>query len=238
LNGFDLTVARGESVALVGPSGAGKSTVFELLLRFYDPSRGALFFGETDLREMPLEAWRDKIALVPQQPTLFSGTIFSNIAYGAAEPTQEAVERAAAMAHAHEFIVTLPDGYQSDLGAQGVRLSGGQRQRIALARAILADPELLLLDEATSALDTESEWHVQQALAEIMRERTTLIIAHRLSTVINADRIVVMDQGKVIDSGRHDVLMGRCELYQRLARLQFQSADAILTDADDPHNLA
>ena len=223
LNEFTLTIQPGESVALVGPSGAGKSTVFELMLRFYDPIAGAIRFGGTDLRDIPLEDWRQKIALVPQQPTLFSGDIFYNIAYGATDPSQEAVEAAARMAHAHEFIQTLPNGYQSDLGAQGVRLSGGQRQRIALARAILSDPELLLLDEATSALDTESEWHVQQALAEIMRERTTIIIAHRLSTVINADRIVVMDAGKVIDSGPHETLMQRCTLYQRLARLQFQT---------------
>ena len=225
LHHFDLTITPGESVALVGPSGAGKSTVFELMLRFYDPGEGALFYGNTPLRDVPLQDWRAKIALVPQQPTLFSGTIFSNIAYGVTAPDQKAVERAATMAHAHEFIVALPEGYQSDLGAQGVRLSGGQRQRIALARAILADPELLLLDEATSALDTESEWHVQQALADIMRERTTIIIAHRLSTVINADRIVVMDRGNVIDSGRHEVLIARCDLYQRLASLQFQSTE-------------
>ena len=198
------------------------------MLRFYDPSEGVLYYGKTDLRDVPLLDWRAKIALVPQQPTLFSGTIFSNIAYGVSDPSQEAVERAATMAHAHDFIVALPEGYQSDLGAQGVRLSGGQRQRIALARAILADPELLLLDEATSALDTESEWHVQQALTDIMRERTTIIIAHRLSTVINADRIIVMDQGKVIDSGNHDTLISRCGLYQRLARLQFQSAERAL----------
>ena len=223
---FTLEIAHGESVALVGPSGAGKSTVFELMLRFYDPIAGAIRFGGVDLRDMALDSWRQKIALVPQQPTLFSGDIFYNIAYGATEPTQAAVEDAAQMAHAHEFIQTLPEGYQSHLGAQGVRLSGGQRQRIALARAILSDPELLLLDEATSALDTESEWHVQQALTEIMRERTTIIIAHRLSTVINADRIVVMDEGQVIDSGPHDELMKRCELYQRLARLQFQTESA------------
>ena len=223
LNDFTLDIHHGESVALVGPSGAGKSTVFELILRFYDPTAGAIHFGSTDLRDLSLDSWRQKIALVPQQPALFSGDIFYNIAYGAVEPSAATVEAAATMAHAHEFIQALPDGYQSHLGAQGVRLSGGQRQRIALARAIFSDPELLLLDEATSALDTESEWHVQQALTEIMRERTTIIIAHRLSTVINADRIVVMDEGQVIDSGSHDQLMTRCNLYQRLAQLQFQT---------------
>ena len=227
LQDFSLDIEHGESVALVGPSGAGKSTVFELILRFYDPTAGAIKFGDSDLRHLSLESWREKIALVPQQPALFSGDIFYNIAYGATDPSQASVESAARMAHAHDFIQTLPEGYRSHLGAQGVRLSGGQRQRIALARAILSDPELLLLDEATSALDTESEWHVQQALTEIMRERTTIIIAHRLSTVINADRIVVMDEGRVVDSGTHDALMKRCDLYQRLARLQFQTEQVI-----------
>lgn len=222
LSAFTLDIRHGESVALVGPSGAGKSTVFELMLRFYDPIAGAIRFGGVDLRDMPLDSWRQKIALVPQQPALFSGDILYNIAYGASDSSQQAIEAAAQMAHAHEFINTLPDGYRSHLGAQGVRLSGGQRQRIALARAILADPELLLLDEATSALDTESEWHVQQALKEIMQGRTTVVIAHRLSTVINADRIIVMEEGGVVDSGRHDELMARCDLYQRLARLQFE----------------
>ena len=223
LNGFNLTIQPGESVALVGPSGAGKSTVFELVLRFYDPAVGAIEFGGTDLRALSLTAWRQKIALVPQQPALFSGDIFYNIAYGADSPTQASVETAAQMAHAHDFIAALPEGYRSDLGAQGVRLSGGQRQRLALARAILVNPELLLLDEATSALDTESEWHVQQALTEIMQGRTTIIIAHRLSTVMNADKIVVMNEGKVVDSGRHEDLITRCDLYQRLANRQFQS---------------
>ena len=223
LNGFNLTIQPGESVALVGPSGAGKSTVFELVLRFYDPAKGAIEFGGTDLRALSLTAWRQKIALVPQQPALFSGDILYNIAYGADSPTQASVETAAQMAHAHDFITALPEGYRSDLGAQGVRLSGGQRQRLALARAILVNPELLLLDEATSALDTESEWHVQQALTEIMQGRTTIIIAHRLSTVMNADKIVVMNEGQVVDSGRHEDLIRRCDVYQRLASRQFQS---------------
>ena len=223
LNGFNLTIEPGESVALVGPSGAGKSTVFELILRFYDPANGTIEFGDKDLRALSLTTWRQKIALVPQQPALFSGDIFYNIAYGADNPTQASVESAAQMAHAHDFIAALPEGYHSDLGAQGVRLSGGQRQRLALARAILVNPELLLLDEATSALDAESEWHVQQALTEIMRERTTIIIAHRLSTVMNADKIVVMNEGQVVDSGRHEDLIMRCDLYQRLANRQFQT---------------
>lgn len=226
LDGLTLTVVPGKSLALVGPSGAGKSTVFELLQRFHDPQAGVISYGDADLRDLGLYAWRAKAALVPQSPVLFSGDIRLNIAYGAPGATDAQVEAAAKAAHAHEFISELPEGYQSQLGAQGVRLSGGQRQRIALARAILNDPEILLLDEATSALDTESEHHVQQALTEVMRDRTTIIIAHRLSTIINADMIAVMDKGQVIATGTHSNLLTSCPLYARLASLQFREENS------------
>ncbi len=229
LKNFQLRIEPGESIALVGPSGAGKSTVFELILRFYDPTAGVISFGGSDLRDLSLTEWRQKIALVPQHPTLFSGNVLYNIAYGANEPTEKDIRAAAEMAHAHDFISKLPNGYKSDLGAQGIRLSGGQKQRLVLARAILSNPELLLLDEATSALDAESEWHVQQALGNIIQSRTTIVIAHRLSTVINADRIVVMDEGSIIDIDNHEALVDRCPLYQRLAKLQFQSVTTSLS---------
>ena len=174
---------------------------------------------------MPLDTLRAKTALVPQSPILFTGDVSANIAYGQPDASHAEIEAAARAAHAHEFISQLPEGYQSLLGAQGVRLSGGQRQRIALARAILNNPEILLLDEATSALDTESEYHVQQALAEVMRNRTTVIIAHRLSTIINADQIAVMEQGKVIAIGTHSELLETCDLYQRMANLDFDEID-------------
>ncbi len=225
LNELNLTIAPGKSLALVGPSGAGKSTVFELLQRFYDPQAGSVRYGEVDLRAMPLDTLRAKTALVPQSPILFTGDVSANIAYGQPDASHAEIEAAARAAHAHEFISHLPEGYQSLLGAQGVRLSGGQRQRIALARAILNNPEILLLDEATSALDTESEYHVQQALAEVMRNRTTVIIAHRLSTIINADQIAVMEQGKVIAMGTHSELLETCDLYQRMANLDFDEID-------------
>lgn len=225
LNALNLTIAPGKSLALVGPSGAGKSTVFELLQRFYDPQAGSVRYGEVDLRAMPLDTLRAKTALVPQSPILFTGDVSANIAYGQPDASHAEIEAAARAAHAHEFISQLPEGYQSLLGAQGVRLSGGQRQRIALARAILNNPEILLLDEATSALDTESEYHVQQALAEVMRNRTTVIIAHRLSTIINADQIAVMEQGKVIAMGTHSELLETCDLYQRMANLDFDEID-------------
>jgi len=223
LDDLTMTIQPGASLALVGPSGAGKSTLFELLQRFHDPQRGGIYYGDIDIRDIPLTTWREKAALVPQSPVLFTGSVRYNIAYGKPEASLEEIKTAAGIAHAHEFIDALPEGYESALGAQGVQLSGGQRQRLAIARAVLKDPEILLLDEATSALDTESEFHVQQALAQIMRERTTIIIAHRLSTVVNADQIAVVDRGKVIAVGTHKELLTSCELYARLAALQFEN---------------
>ncbi len=222
LSGFNLKIPPGKTLALVGPSGAGKSTIFELLQRFYDPTNGALTYGGKPISDYPLAQWRQKLALVPQAPILFSGDISYNIGYGNPEATEEEIAAAAEAAYAKEFIERLPDGFSSEIGAQGVQLSGGQRQRIALARAILKNPEILLLDEATSALDTESEHYVQLALGELTRGRTTVIIAHRLSTIMNADAIAVVDKGSVIDVGTHGELLSRCELYQRLASMQFR----------------
>ena len=222
LSGFNLTIPPGKTLALVGPSGAGKSTIFELLQRFYDPTKGALTYGGRPISDYPLAQWRQKLALVPQSPILFSGDISYNIGYGNPEATDAEIEAAAEAAYAKEFITRLPEGFSSEIGAQGVQLSGGQRQRIALARAILKNPEILLLDEATSALDTESEHYVQLALGELTRGRTTIIIAHRLSTIMNADAIAVVDKGSVVDVGTHAELLSRCELYQRLASMQFR----------------
>ncbi|MEP5568259.1 MAG: ABC transporter transmembrane domain-containing protein [Halioglobus sp.] len=226
LKNFSLPIKAGQSLALVGPSGAGKSTVFELLQRFYDPQSGLVTLDGRDIRELGLTQLRENIALVPQQPALFTGDVSYNIGYGRPGAKQQEIEAAAKAAHAHDFISQLPEGYESHLGEQGVRLSGGQRQRIALARAILNDPKILLLDEATSALDTESEHHVQQALEKLMQNRTTVIIAHRLSTILHADCIAVMDHGQLVASGSHHELMQSCELYQRLARLQFKDDNA------------
>ena len=221
LTDFELSIPPGKSLALVGQSGAGKSTLFELLQRFYDPQQGSISYGAHDLRQIPLAAWRERAALVPQSPVLFSGSVRYNIAYGKPDATDAEIQSAAQTAYAHDFISQLPEGYNSPLGAQGVRLSGGQRQRIAIARAVLKNPEILLLDEATSALDTESEYYVQQALSEIMHDRTTIIIAHRLSTIINADKIAVIDQGRVVATGTHNELLSTSALYARLASLQF-----------------
>lgn len=222
LKDINLTIKKGQVVALVGPSGAGKTTLFELLQRFYDPQQGQVKFNGENIANIALEQLRQSMGLVAQQPVLFSSNVYDNISYGKPEATQEQVIDAAKRAHAHEFIEQLPQGYQSFLGEQGVRLSGGQKQRIALARAILKDPDILLLDEATSALDAQSEHHVQAALNELMTGRTTLIIAHRLSTVLHADKIVVMDQGKIVDSGTHQSLLESSVLYQRLCELQFE----------------
>ncbi len=230
---FSLAIPAGRSLALVGPSGAGKSTVFELLQRFYDPQAGAITLDGRDIRGLSLAELRGQIALVPQQPALFTADVRYNIAYGKPGATDDEVIAAATAAHAHEFITALPDGYASHLGEQGVRLSGGQRQRIALARAILNDPRILLLDEATSALDTESEYQVQLALQTLMQDRTTVIIAHRLSTILHADRIAVMDGGRVVATGNHESLLRESELYARLAKLQFRDPDDELAGAGD-----
>ncbi len=221
---FNLHIRAGESVALVGPSGAGKSTVLHLLLRFYDPQAGAIRFDGVDLREMPLAALRERIALVPQEPVIFGASARDNIRYGRLTASDAEVETAARAAEAHQFIAELPEGYDSFLGERGVRLSGGQKQRIAIARALLSTAPLLLLDEATSALDSHSEQLIQQALERLMTGRTTVVIAHRLATVLRADRIVVLQAGRIVATGSHRELLAQGGLYAELARLQFGSA--------------
>ena len=221
LDGVSFEIAAGERVALVGPSGAGKSTVFELLLRFYDPASGGVRFAGVDLRDADPAALRARIGLVAQEPFIFSADAWDNIRYGRPGATDEEVRQAAVAAAAAEFLDALPDGFDTFLGEKGVRLSGGQRQRIAIARALLRDPALLLLDEATSALDSESERLVQDALGRLMAGRTTLVIAHRLATVQAADRIIVLDRGRIDAVGSHAELVLRSAIYARLAALQF-----------------
>jgi len=225
LKGLNLTVTPGEHVALVGPSGAGKTTVFQLLLRFYDPKSGVVRIDGTDLRDVDPREARARIGLVSQDPVIFAADAMENIRYGRPDATDAEVYAAAEAAAATEFISKLPEGMKSFLGERGVRLSGGQKQRIAIARAILRDPALLLLDEATSALDAENERLVQTALERLMVGRTTMVIAHRLATVVNADRIAVIDDGRLVDTGRHEQLLISNPLYARVAKLQF-SADA------------
>jgi len=233
LQGVSLRIGAGEVVALVGPSGAGKTTVASLLPRFWDVSSGRITFDGVDIRDLALSELRGAIGIVPQEPTLFSGTIRENIAYaalggGAPPPTEESIFAAAKAAHAVEFIERLPDGFDTRVGERGVKLSGGQRQRIAIARVFLKDPALVILDEATSSLDTESERLVEEAMEDLLRARSTLIIAHRLSTVLRADRLVVIDRGVIVEEGRHQDLLAIEGVYSRLYRGQFRPGDALV----------
>ncbi|HOU64803.1 MAG TPA: ATP-binding cassette domain-containing protein, partial [Thermomonas sp.] len=221
LHEFSLRVQPGETVALVGPSGAGKSTLLSLLLRFHDPQAGRITLDGIDLRELDLDALREAIALVPQSPTLFAASAADNIRYGRLDASDAEVREAAEAAEADTFLDALPDGFASELGERGARLSGGQQQRVAIARALLKDAPVLLLDEATSALDAQSERAVQTALEHLMEGRTTLVVAHRLATVLRADRIVVIDAGRIVAEGTHAELLAQNGLYAELARLQF-----------------
>jgi subfamily B ATP-binding cassette protein MsbA len=230
LRDINLTVPLGQMVALVGASGGGKSTLTKLIPRFHDPAEGAVLWDGIDLRDVTLDSLRRKIALVTQETVLFNDTVRYNITYGRPDATQEELEKAANIAFADEFIKDLPDGYDTLIGERGIFLSGGQRQRLAIARAVLADAPVLILDEATSALDAESERLVQRALNNLVRDRTTLVIAHRLSTVRRADQIVVMEKGEIIETGNHEQLLKKGGIYRRLYELQFAEEDNLLED--------
>jgi ATP-binding cassette subfamily B protein len=221
LDGFDLEIKSGETVALVGPSGAGKSTIFQLLMRFFDPTSGQITLDGKPIQKLAREDFRQHLAMVPQDPVIFGTSAMENIRFGRPNASDAEVIEAAKAAAAHDFLTALPDGYDSYVGERGVMLSGGQKQRLAIARAILRDAPILLLDEATSALDAESEHAVQQAVDALSHKRTTLIVAHRLATVKKADRIVVMDAGKIVAQGTHKELVAEGGLYARLAKLQF-----------------
>jgi subfamily B ATP-binding cassette protein MsbA len=221
LQDLSFEIRRGEVVALVGSSGSGKSTAMDLLPRFYDPSAGRITIDGVDLREATVASLRGQLGIVTQETILFHDSVRNNIAYGTQDASEEAVRAAAVAAHAHGFIQEMPQGYDTLIGERGVKLSGGERQRLAIARALLRNPPVLLLDEATSALDLESERLVQDALERLMRDRTVLVIAHRLSTVQHADRIVVLEKGRVVATGTHDQLLDQQGLYRRLYDLQF-----------------
>jgi ATP-binding cassette, subfamily B, bacterial MsbA len=225
LKNVTLDIRAGEILALVGPSGAGKSTIFNLIPRFYDPAEGVIRLDNHDLRSMSQHSLREQIGIVPQETILFGGTIRENILYGRLDATEEEMIEAAKAANAHEFIMAFPRQYETIVGERGMNLSGGQRQRIAIARAILKDPAILLLDEATSSLDNESEGLVQEALDRLMQGRTTVIVAHRLSTIKVAHRIAVLDQGHIIELGTHEELMGLNGLYARLYSMQFRDPE-------------
>jgi subfamily B ATP-binding cassette protein MsbA len=228
LHHIELAVAPGEIVALVGPSGAGKTTLVSLLPRFWDVGEGRILLDGVDIRDLRLADLRGAIGLVPQEPALFSGTVRENIAYGRPSAAHHAIEAAARAAHAHEFVERLPQGYETVVGERGVKLSGGQRQRIAIARALLKDPAVLILDEATSSLDTESERLIEDAMERLLAGRTTLIIAHRLSTVRRADRLIVLDHGSIVEEGSHADLLARGGLYARLYQHQFRDGDVLM----------
>ena len=225
LKDVSLTVRAGETVALVGPSGAGKSTLISLIPRFYDPTVGRILLDGVDLRDQSLAGLRSHMAAVPQETQLFSGTVAENIRFGDPKATDAELVEAAKAAHAHAFVTAFPDGYDTLVGERGMQVSGGQRQRLAIARALLKNPQVLVLDEATSALDNESEAVVQAALVHLMETRTTVVIAHRLSTVRNADRIVVMDAGRIVQAGSHDELLEQAGLYKELYERQFKVAE-------------